>query len=276
MQVQRAGQSMNDVQNSPDFRKITLDEAGIKDLQYPVTLLDRANEKQRTVATISMSVELPHHFKGTHMSRFVEVLARHTCEFDGRTIPAILAELRQVLDAESARMTVSFPYFLEKEAPVTGITAKMNYQCSFYGQSGPGGEDFVLGVTVPVSSLCPCSREISGYGAHNQRGHIMIEVRSLPDEKGTPMLVWIEELIEIAESSASSPLYSLLKRPDEKYVTELAYDNPVFVEDMVRNAGEQLMQDERLTWFQVTAENQESIHNHTAYARFEWNRDGGN
>jgi GTP cyclohydrolase I len=265
---------MNDVQNSPDLRKITLDEAGIKDLQYPVTLLDRTNEKQGTVATISMSVALPHHFKGTHMSRFVEVLARHTCEFDGRTIPAILAELKQVLDAESARMTVRFPYFLEKRAPVTGTAAKMSYQCTFHGRSGPAGDDFVLGVSVPVSSLCPCSREISSYGAHNQRGHITIEVRSLTDENGVPVIIWIEELIEIAESSASSPVYSVLKRPDEKYVTELAFDNPVFVEDMVRNATEKLMADERLTWFQVTAENQESIHNHTAFARFEWIRTG--
>jgi len=261
---------MNDIQNSPDFRNITLDEAGIKDIQYPVTLLDRQNEKQRTVATISMSVELPHHFKGTHMSRFVEVLAGHSCEFDGSTIPAMLAELKQVLDAESARITVSFPYFLEKAAPVTRITAKMNYQCTFYGESGRSGDDFVLSVRVPVSSLCPCSKEISSYGAHNQRGHIKIDVRSFPDKDGIPTIIWIEELIDIAESSASSPVYSLLKRADEKYVTEQAYDNPVFVEDMVRNASEKLMQDNRVTWFQVTAENQESIHNHTAYARFEW------
>ena len=274
MQVQGTGESMNDVQNSPDFRNITLDEAGIKDLQYPITLLDRKNDRQSTVASISMSVELPNHFKGTHMSRFVEVLAGHTCEFDGRTIPAILAELKQVLDAQSARMTVSFPYFLVKEAPVTGTSAKMNYQCTFYGRSGPAGEDFVLSVSVPVSSLCPCSREISSYGAHNQRGHITIEVRSLTDENGIPVIVWIEELIEIAESSASAPVYSVLKRPDEKYVTELAFNNPVFVEDMVRNVAERLLEDERLTWFQVTAENQESIHNHTAYARFEWFRTG--
>lgn len=265
---------MNDVQNSRDFRNITLDEAGIKDLQYPVTLLDRQNEKQKTVAAISMSVELPHHFKGTHMSRFLEVLAEHTCEFNGRTIPAILDELKRVLDAESARIKVSFPYFMEKAAPVSGITAKMNYQCDFYGESSRSGEDFVLSVKVPVSSLCPCSKEISSYGAHNQRGHITIDVRSFLDEDGIPLIVWIEELIEVAESSASAPVYSLLKRPDEKYVTELAYDNPVFVEDMVRNASEKLMKDDRLVWFQVTAENQESIHNHTAYARFEWKREG--
>jgi len=263
---------MNDIQNSRDFRRITLNEAGIKDLQYPVTLLDRDNEKQQTVATISMSVELPHHFKGTHMSRFLEVLANHTCEFTGRTIPAILTELRQVLDAESARMNVSFLYFLDKPAPVTGVSAKMSYQCALYGERGPDGQDFVLSVEVPVSSLCPCSKEISDFGAHNQRGYITIDVRSYPDEEGVPAIVWIEELIEIAESSASSPVYTVLKRPDERYVTELAYNNPVFVEDMVRNASEKLMQDERLQWFQVTAENQESIHNHTAYARYEWTR----
>jgi GTP cyclohydrolase IB len=274
MHVQRTGISMNDVQNSPDFRNMTLDEAGIKDLQYPITILDRMNERQRTVAAISMSVELPHHFKGTHMSRFVEVLARHSCEFAGRTIPAILTELKEVLDAESARITLEFPYFLEKKAPVTGIAAKMNYQCLFYGESGPDGEDFLLSVTVPVSSLCPCSREISSYGAHNQRGYITIETRSIPDEDGVPVIVWIEEIIEIAESAASSPVYPVLKRPDEKHVTEHAFDNPVFVEDMVRNASAELMKDERLTWFRVSAENQESIHNHTAYAVFEWDREG--
>ncbi len=270
MRVQGTGLNMNDIQNSPDFRNITLNEAGIKDIQYPVTILDRRNEKQTTVATISMSVELPHSFKGTHMSRFVEVLTGHTCEFDGSTIPAILAELKQVLDAESARITVRFPYFLEKAAPVTGIVAKMNYQCTFFGESGHSGDDFVLSVKVPVSSLCPCSKEISSYGAHNQRGHITIDVRSFPDENGIPTIIWIEELIDIAESSASSPVYSLLKRADEKYVTEQAYDNPVFVEDMVRNASVKLMRDNRVKWFQVTAENQESIHNHAAYARFEW------
>ena len=264
---------MNDVQNSRDFRNITLDEAGIKDLQYPVTLLDRKNERQKTVATISMSVELPHHFKGTHMSRFLEVLSGHACEFNGHTIPSILTDLKRVLDAESARITITFPYFLEKAAPVTGVSAKMNYQCTFYGKSGSGGEDFILSVKTPVSSLCPCSKEISSYGAHNQRGYITIAVRSYLDEKGIPSIVWIEELIDIAESSASSPVYSILKRPDERYVTELAYDNPVFVEDMVRNVASRLMKDNRLAWFRVTAENQESIHNHTAYAKYEWSRD---
>ncbi len=262
-----------DVQNSRDFRNITLDEAGIKDLLYPVTILDREREKQRTVASISMSVELPHHFKGTHMSRFVEVLGRHDRDLDGRTIPAILNELKDVLGARAARITISFPYFLEKKAPVTGAPAKMDYLCTFHGSSGPEGEDFVLSVSVPVSSLCPCSREISSYGAHNQRGRITIDARSFQDEAGIPKIVWIEELIEIAEASASSPVYAVLKRPDERYVTESSYDNPVFVEDMVRNASEALMEDLRLTWFQVTAESQESIHNHTAYARFEWCRE---
>lgn len=263
---------MNDVQNSHDPRRIPLDEAGVKDLQYPIIILDRENEKQQTIATISMSVALPHHFKGTHMSRFVEVLSRHSCEFTGHTIPEILEELKQVLDSESASMEISFPYFLERKAPVTDTSAKMSYQCRFKGRTGPDSTDFILSVSVPVSSLCPCSKEISRYGAHNQRGYITIDVRSRPDESGSPAIVWIEELIEIAESSASSPVYAVLKRPDERYVTEQAYDNPVFVEDMVRNAAEKLMKDERVTWFRVTAENHESIHNHNAYARVEWFR----
>ena len=231
--------------------------------------------RQRTVATVSMSVELPHHFKGTHMSRFLEVLSRHDRDLDGSTIPAILRELKEVLDAGTARMTVCFPYFIEKRAPVTGVPAKMDYLCSFSGASGPEGEDFLLSVRVPVSSLCPCSREISRYGAHNQRGYITIEVRSILDGEGLPEMIWIEELVDIAEASASSPVYSLLKRPDERFVTENSYDNPVFVEDMVRNAAEALMEDRRTAWFQVTAESQESIHNHTAFARFEWKRETG-
>lgn len=263
---------MVDVQNSRDSRRITLDEAGIKDLLYPVTILDRERERQETVAVISMSVELPHHFKGTHMSRFMEVLSRHCRVFDGGTIPAILNELKKVLEARSARMTLSFPYFLEKRAPVTGVPAMLDYQCTFQGRSGREGEDFLLTVSVPVGSLCPCSREISDYGAHNQRARITMEVRSAPDENGDPRMVWIEELIEIAEASASSPVYPLLKRPDEKFVTESSYDNPVFVEDMVRNASEYLMRDSRIAWFRVTAESQESIHNHTAYARMQWSR----
>lgn len=260
------------MQNTRDSRNITLDEAGIKDLLYPVTILDRERERQETVASISMSVELPHHFKGTHMSRFMEVLSRHSRVFDGGTIPAILNELKVVLEARSARMTVSFPYFLEKRAPVTGVPARMDYQCTFQGSSGPEGEDFLLTVSVPVGSLCPCSREISDYGAHNQRARITLEVMSAPDENGVPEMVWIEELIEIAEASASSPVYPLLKRPDEKFITERSYDNPVFVEDMVRNASESLMEDSRIAWFRVTAESQESIHNHTAYARLQWSR----
>lgn len=263
---------MNDIQNDPDHRKITLDQAGIKDLTYPVTLLDRDNETQRTVADICMSVQLPHQFRGTHMSRFLEVLERYTFNFNGTTIPAVLAELKEVLQARSADISISFPYFLDRRAPVTGIVSKMNYLCGFRGRSGPEGDDFVLSVEVPVTSLCPCSREISRYGAHNQRGSISMNVRSMPDDEGMPRIIWIEELIEVAESSASSPVYALLKRPDEAHVTELAFDNPVFVEDMVRNVAEFLMQDSRVDWFNVTAENHESIHNHTAFARVEWRR----
>ncbi len=264
---------MTDVQNGRDDRNITLEEAGVKDLLYPVTILDRSRERQRTVAAISMSVELPHRFRGTHMSRFLEVLERHSGDLDGYTIPVILEELKTVLDARAARMTVEFPYFMERKAPVTGAVSKMDYRCAFRSSTGPRGDDFVLCVSVPVTSLCPCSREISGRGAHNQRARITMEVRSVTGNDGSPVMVWIEELVEVAERSASSPLYSLLKRPDEKYVTERAYDNPVFVEDMVRNVSENFREDPRISWFRVRAESFESIHNHTAYASYQWCRE---
>jgi GTP cyclohydrolase IB len=264
---------LDDVQSSRDDRNITLDQVGISDLLYPIVILDRDREKQDTVASISMSVELPHHFRGTHMSRFLEVLHRHSRPFDGRTIPAILSELKKSLDAESAGITLSFPFFMRKQAPVSGAWSVMDYRCCFRGTSSPEGEDFVLSVSVPVSSTCPCSREISSYGAHNQRSRIDMEVRTRAGEDGIPEMVWIEELVALAEESASSPVYSLLKRPDERFVTESSYDNPVFVEDMVRNAAELLMQDSRIVWFRVTARSQESIHNHTAFAGLQWERD---
>ncbi len=265
---------MEDVQNSMDHRKIALDQVGIRDLKYPIVVLDRERARQSTIAGISMSVELPHHFRGTHMSRFLEVLERHESTFDGNTIPAVLEELKQVLEARSAGITVTFPFFLAKHAPVTGAESRMDYMCSFMGSSGPQGEDFVLSVSVPVSSLCPCSREISSYGAHNQRSLITMDVRPLTCDDGLPEMIWIEELISLAEDSASSPVYSLLKRPDERFVTERSYDNPVFVEDMVRNTAQRLMEDDRVQWFKVTAESQESIHNHTAFASLTWSRGG--
>ena len=261
-----------DVQSRADGRGIALDQVGVQDIRCPIVVLDRAAQRQQTVATFSMSVSLPHHFKGTHMSRFVEVLSEHRGEVTMRTIPGMLTDLKNRLDAERARVEVRFPYFLERSAPASGARALMDYQCTFVGEANGEGVDFVLGVEVPVTSLCPCSKEISEYGAHNQRGHITIETRSILSPNGSPELIWIEELIEIAECSASAPIYPLLKRIDERHVTMQAYDNPVFVEDMVRNAALTLQRDPRVAWFCVQAVNQESIHNHNAYARIEWLR----
>lgn len=260
---------MLDVQSSPDERGIAIDRVGVSDLRYPIVVLDRQNREQHTVATLTLSVDLPHHFKGTHMSRFVEVLNQHHGDMTMRTIPAILEELKVRLEAEKAHIEVEFPYFLSKAAPVTGMKADIDYDCRFTGEANGSKSDFVMEVTVPVTSLCPCSKEISAYGAHNQRSRVTIAVRTRKKEDGSWDFVWIEELIDIAEKSASAPLYSLLKRPDEKFVTEQAYDNPVFVEDLVRGVAGRLKEDERITWFRVRSVNEESIHNHNAFAEIE-------
>jgi len=256
---------IDDVQSRPDERGIALDRAGVSGLRYPITVLDKADGRQNTIAELSMSVSLPHHFKGTHMSRFIEILNSHRGEITMRTLPEILKELKLRLDAETAHIEVKFPYFLERRAPVTHSAALMDYDCTFIGESNGKYDDFILRVRTPVTSLCPCSKEISDYGAHNQRGYITIDVKSISREQ----IIWIEELIEIAESSASSPVYALIKRPDERYVTMQAYNNPVFVEDMARNTAERLIADERVKWFRVHVENDESIHNHNAFAEVE-------
>ncbi len=242
---------MEDVQNRRDDRQFPIDQVGVTDLRYPIVVLDRAQERQQTIASLTLSVDLPHHFKGTHMSRFIEVLNAHRGEVTMRTLPAILAELKQRLDAERARVEVRFPYFLERRAPVTGAAGLMDYQCSFTGELNGAGDDFVLGVTVPVTSLCPCSKEISDYGAHNQRGYVSVDIRSRTRPDGCHDFVWIEEVVAIAEESASSPLFPLLKRPDERHVTMHAYDHPVFVEDLVRAVAVRLRDDERVAWFRV-------------------------
>lgn len=261
-----------DVQNHADERRVPIDRVGVSNLRYPIVVLDRANQKQQTVASLSMSVNLPHHFKGTHMSRFIEVLNEHRGEVTMFTLPAILGELKSRLQAESARIEVRFPYFLERVAPVSKARALMDYECSFIGETAEEGEDFVLGVKVPVTSLCPCSKAISEYGAHNQRGQITIEVQGTRREGMTPELIWIEELVEVAERSGSAPVFALLKREDERFVTMQAFENPVFVEDIVRNVALILREDQRVAWFRVHAENQESIHNHDAFAQVEWTR----
>ena len=264
---------MEDVQGRLDERQIAIDQAGVCDIRFPIFVLDRSNKKQSTVARLAMSVGLPHHFKGTHMSRFIEVLNEHRDELTIRTLPALLQKLRQRLEAVSARIEVAFPYFVERVAPISGKTALMDYDCKFLGQSQGTEDDFLLDVRVPVTTLCPCSKEISDYGAHNQRGMIEVSVRGAKIAKREERaFIWIEELIQIAEESASAPVYPLLKRDDERHVTMQAYDNPVFVEDIVRNISVRLQRDLRVSWFRVRAVNHESIHNHSAFACLEWRR----
>ena len=255
-----------DIQKTPDVRGIDINQVGVCDLTYPIVVLDRDNQRQNATACISMSVNLPHHFKGTHMSRFLQVLAKHQGEVTLRTLPAILQELRQRLDAEAAHIEVEFTYFLLRTAPVSGLKAPMDYRCTFIGESNGKTDDFILRVAVPVSTLCPCSKMISDYGAHNQRGYVTMSVRMNRDAQGGWHMVWIEELIAVAEKSASAPIYPLLKRTDERFVTMQAYDNPVFVEDVVRNVAALLRDDPRIAWFEVRTVNHESIHNHSAFA----------
>jgi GTP cyclohydrolase I len=264
---------IEDVQSRHDDRRIPINQVGVNDLRYPIFVLDRNKGRQETVARLTMSVSLPHHFKGTHMSRFIEVLNEHRGEVTMRTLPVILHTLRERLDAERARMEVAFTYFVEKAAPVTGSRGLMDYECSFVGESDGVKDDFILGVRVPVTTLCPCSKEISKYGAHNQRGYVTIEVRGARSEEGAPDLIWIEELINVAEKSGSAPVYPLVKRRDEKHITEQAYENPKFVEDVVREVALQLQSDSRVVWFKAQVVNDESIHNHNAFARIEWSRE---
>lgn len=260
---------MEDVQNRRDDRGIALDEVGVSRLRYPIVVLDRTLGQQHTVANITMSVNLPHHFKGTHMSRFLEVLNENRGEVTLRTLPAMLQALQDRLQAESARVEVAFTYFVERAAPATGARALMDYGCAFVGERRVDRDDFLLRVDVPVTTLCPCSKAISDYGAHNQRGCVTIEAKSRVDAGGQHALIWIEELIDVAERSASAPVYPLLKRADERHVTMQAFDNPVFVEDVVRGVAEALRADERIAWFRIRAVNDESIHNHSVFAQVE-------
>jgi GTP cyclohydrolase I len=260
--------TLEDVQNRPDSRGITIDRVGISDIRYPISVWDRDQGKQATIAEVSMSVGLPAEVKGTHLSRFVELLHENAGELTQRTIPSVLARMQQRLGSHTAHLSMSFPYFLSRPAPVTGATALMDYSCQFRSTADGGDVTFSIEVQVPVTSVCPCSKAISDYGAHNQRGLITIEVWPRYEDDDFA-LIWIEDLIEIAESSASSPIYPLLKRADERHVTMQGYDNPVFVEDMVRHAAEYLQADARLSGFTVQAVNDESIHNHSAFARIE-------
>jgi len=257
---------MMDVQSQPDKRRIPIDKVGVKDIRYPIIVRDKKNDTQSTVAHINMYVNLPHEFKGTHMSRFIEVLNRRYGRITINNFMGILEELKTELNAELAHIEMEFPYFVEKEAPVSGAKSLMEYVCRYIGELNCENKIFHVGITVPVTTLCPCSKEMSSGGAHNQRGQVTVTL----EFKG---FFWIEDIIEIIEQSASAPVYSLLKREDEKFVTDRAYDHPMFVEDLVREITRRLREDENFTWFKVEAENFESIHNHSAYAMVEWHRD---
>ena len=257
-----------DIQASRDDRNLRVDEVGIAGIRYPVAVADREHGKQDTIAEVSMSVDLPPGVKGAHLSRFVEVLHQTAGEITPQAIPAILEAIRARLGARSARLEVSFPFFLRRTAPVTGAAALMEYRSWLTGELKGAGGHVVLGVRVPVTSVCPCSKAISDYGAHNQRSTITICVR-LCHEDGLPAQIWAEDLIEVAEAAGSCPVFPLLKRPDERHVTMRAHDHPVFVEDMVRAAAQALGGDTRIAWFSVEATSDESIHNHGAFARIQ-------
>jgi len=247
-----------DVQSERDTREITIDRVGVKRIRYPIIVEDRKNVNQQTVADIALYVDLREHERGTHMSRFLEVLNKYHKEDIISNLEQFLVDLRERMGSETALAVIDFPYFIEKEAPVSKIKSLLSYQCHFQASLK---EEYILviGVKVPITTLCPCSKEISENGAHSQRSYVNIQV-TLGE------FVWLEELIEMVETSASCEIYSLLKRPDEKFVTERAYENPRFAEDIVREITLKLRQDKHIASFKVETENLESIHDHNAYA----------
>ena len=258
-----------DIQSSRDTRQIAIDQVGIKDIRHPVVVRDRSGGEQRTVAKFNMYVSLPHNFKGTHMSRFVEILNDHEYEITVESFKRMIEEMTHVLDAESGHIEMSFPYFMNKSAPVSGVKSLMDYDVSFIGEINNKNKPSILvKVVVPVTSLCPCSKKISDRGAHNQRSHVTVTVH-------TKDFIWIEELIDMVERVASCELYGLLKRPDEKYVTEKAYDNPKFVEDIVRDVAIEFNKEDRISAYTIESENFESIHNHSAYAMLSHDKEAG-
>lgn len=257
-----------DVQNLADKRHLAINKVGIKGIRHPVVVRDKSEGVQHTVATFNMYVHLPHNFKGTHMSRFVEILNQHGREISVESFESILCEMVEKLEAKSGYIEMAFSYFVNKTAPVSKVSSLLDYDVLFIGEIVGCKYHFAMKVVVPVTSLCPCSKKISDRGAHNQRSHVTITVR-------TNSSVWIEEVVRYAEEQASCELYGLLKRPDEKYVTERAYDNPKFVEDMVRDVAAALNKDKRIDAYAVESENFESIHNHSAYALIECDKTKG-
>ena len=255
-----------DVQNSADTRRLAINKVGIKDIRHPVKVRDRSGGEQHTIATFNMYVNLPHNFKGTHMSRFVEILNVPGREISVDSFKDMLTEMTGRLEAEAGHIEMTFMYFVTKAAPVSGVRSLMDYEVSFIGEIRDSRPTMNVKVVVPVTSLCPCSKKISKYGAHNQRSHVTVNVRAQD-------FIWIEDIIDLVEKEASCELYGLLKRPDEKYVTERAYENPKFVEDMVRDIAAKLNQDDRVAAYAVESENFESIHNHSAYAMIEHDKE---
>ena len=261
-QNRQAPASMEDVQNLADTRQIAINRVGIKSIRHPVKVLDRTGGVQHTIAVFNMYVSLPHNFKGTHMSRFVEILNSNERELSVESFPVILREMVEKLEAETGHIEMNLPYFINKSAPVSGVQSLIDYDVTLIGEICHGQIASTIKVVVPVTSLCPCSKKISERGAHNQRSHVTVTARINEH-------VWIEEIVQLVESQASCELYGLLKRPDEKYVTERAYDNPKFVEDMVRDVAARLNAEPRIYSYTVESENFESIHNHSAYALIE-------
>ena len=255
-----------DIQGSADTRRLAINKVGIKDIRHPIIVQDRSDGVQHTIACFNMFVYLPHQFKGTHMSRFVKILNDHEKEISVSSFRDMLAEMAGMLEADSGNIEMNFPYFVNKKAPISGVESLLDYDVTLIGEINKGVTSTRVKVQVPVTSLCPCSKSISDYGAHNQRSHVTVNAR-------TSGFIWIEEIIDIVEKQASCELYGLLKRPDEKYVTERAYDNPKFVEDIVRDIAVQFNKDERISSYVVESENFESIHNHSAYARIEHNKE---
>lgn len=251
--------SIEDVQNLPDIRQLAIDKVGIKAIRHPVKVKDKTGGAQHTVATFNMYVHLPHNFKGTHMSRFVEIINANEREISVENFQMILNEMANRLEAKSGHIEMTFPYFVNKSAPVSGVKSLLDYEVTFIGEVNNGQHEIQVKVLIPVTSLCPCSKKISAYGAHNQRSHVTVTIK-------LKEFMWIEDMISMVEAQASSQLYGLLKRPDEKYVTERAYDNPKFVEDMVRDIATAFNNEPRIKNYIVECENFESIHNHSAYA----------
>ncbi len=257
-------ESIEDVQSTPDKRQLDIDQVGIKSIKHPIIVKDKTGGAQHTVANFNMYVHLPHNFKGTHMSRFVEILNENDKELSVESFEGILRAMLKKLESVSCNLEMVFPYFIKKTAPISGVKSVLDYEVSFFGKIINGSYTNTTKVVVPVTSLCPCSKKISDYGAHNQRSHVTVTIEAND-------FIWIEDIINIVEKQASSELYGLLKRVDEKYVTEKAYNNPKFVEDMVRDIAQDLKAHKKINTFIVESENFESIHNHSAYALIKGN-----